>query len=67
MWECSECEFESELEPDAEEGETVTCEECGGEFEIVSVDPVELARVDYEMVGGDGGDDRDDWDDEEGD
>lgn len=64
MWECSECELENELAPDAEEGETVTCDECGAEFEIVTVDPVELSRVDYEMVGGEVADDQDDWDDD---
>jgi alpha-aminoadipate carrier protein LysW len=31
-----------------EEGEIVTCDECGTELEIVSSDPLELAAVDEE-------------------
>ena len=31
-----------------EEGETVTCDECGTALEIVSSDPLELAPVDAE-------------------
>jgi alpha-aminoadipate carrier protein LysW len=33
---------------DVEEGEIVTCEECGTELEVVSSDPLELAPVDEE-------------------
>jgi len=29
-----------------EEGETVQCEECGMELEVVSIDPLELAPMD---------------------
>ena len=31
---------------EVEEGETVQCDECGTELEIVSVDPLELAPMD---------------------
>ena len=29
-----------------EEGETVQCDECGADLEVVSVDPIELAPID---------------------
>jgi alpha-aminoadipate carrier protein LysW len=35
-------------EDEVEEGETVTCDECGTELEIVTVDPLELSPVDAE-------------------
>jgi alpha-aminoadipate carrier protein LysW len=47
---CPECENELDVELDeVEEGDIVTCEECGIEYEIVGVEPLELARVDEEL------------------
>ncbi len=47
---CSECENELDIELDEiEEGDVVACEECGTEYEIVGVDPLELARVDEDL------------------
>ena len=47
---CPECENELDIELDeVEEGDVVACEECGTEFEVVGVDPLELARVDDEL------------------
>ena len=44
---CPECENELDVELDeVEEGDIVTCEECGTEYEIVGVEPLELARID---------------------
>ncbi len=44
---CPECENNLDLEVDeVEEGDVVACDECGTEFEVVSVEPLELARVD---------------------
>ena len=44
---CPECENELDIELDEiEEGDVVACEECGTEFEVVGIDPLELARVD---------------------
>ena len=40
---CPECEGNVELAEDAEDGEIISCPDCGVELEIVSVDPVELA------------------------
>jgi alpha-aminoadipate carrier protein LysW len=43
---CPECENDLDVEEDdLDEGEVVTCAECGTDFEVVSVDPVELAKV----------------------
>lgn len=43
---CPECDNPISVDPDeVEEGETVECEECGLELEVVSVDPLELAPV----------------------
>ncbi|HEY0161549.1 MAG TPA: hypothetical protein VGB69_02620 [Edaphobacter sp.] len=44
---CPECENPLELRDDElETGETVLCEECGTEFEVISTDPVELSAID---------------------
>lgn len=52
---CPECENELDIElTEVEEGDVVTCEECGSEYEVVGVEPLELARV-----GGDLDDDDD--------
>jgi alpha-aminoadipate carrier protein LysW len=50
MTSCPECENELDIELDEiEEGDVVACEECGSEFEIVAVEPLELARVGDEL------------------
>ena len=51
---CPECENELDIEVDEiEEGDIVVCDECGLEFEVVSVELLELARLE------DGDDDED--------
>ncbi len=43
---CPECENNLDIELDeVEEGDVITCEECGTEFEVVGIDPLELSRV----------------------
>ena len=43
---CPECENNLDIELDeVEEGDVVACEECGTEYEIVGVEPLELTRV----------------------
>ena len=43
---CPECDNPITVDADeVEEGETVLCDECGMELEVVSVDPLELAPV----------------------
>lgn len=47
MTACPECENDLDIEVDeVEEGDVVTCDECGTEFEVVGVEPLELSRVD---------------------
>jgi alpha-aminoadipate carrier protein LysW len=44
---CPECDNPISIDADeVEEGETVQCDECGVDLEIVSVDPIELAAID---------------------
>jgi alpha-aminoadipate/glutamate carrier protein LysW len=46
---CPECDNELDIEIDeVEEGDVVACEECGSEFEVVGVEPLELARIEEE-------------------
>ncbi|HEY1160426.1 MAG TPA: hypothetical protein VGE83_07335 [Terracidiphilus sp.] len=46
MSNCPECENELDIEMDeVEEGDVVVCDECGTEYEVVGVEPLELARV----------------------
>ena len=47
---CPECENELDVELDeVEEGDVLACDECGTEYEVVGVEPLELARVDGEL------------------
>lgn len=61
MTSCPECDSDLDIELDeVEEGDVVTCNECGTEFEVVAVEPLELARA-----GGELDEDDDDYFDEE--
>jgi alpha-aminoadipate carrier protein LysW len=43
---CSECENGLDIEMDeVEEGDVIVCDECGTEYEVVGVEPLELVRV----------------------
>jgi len=42
---CPECDNPIDISDEVDEGETVQCDECGTELEVVSVDPLELAPV----------------------
>jgi alpha-aminoadipate carrier protein LysW len=47
---CPECENALDIELDeVEEGDVVACEECGTEYEVVGVEPLELARVNGDL------------------
>jgi len=47
---CPECENNLDIEIDeVEEGDVVACDECGSEFEVVGVEPLELSRVDDDL------------------
>lgn len=46
---CPECENDLDIEEDEiDEGEIVSCTECGTDFEVVTVNPIELKAVDDE-------------------
>lgn len=58
---CPECENNLDIEIDeVEEGDVVSCEECGSEYEVVGVEPLELTKV-----GDDLDEDEDEFFDEE--
>jgi alpha-aminoadipate carrier protein LysW len=47
---CPECENELDVELDeVEEGDVLACDECGTEYEVVGVEPLELARMDGDL------------------
>jgi len=51
MTSCPECENDLDIELDEiEEGDMVACAECGTEYEIVGVDPLELSRVEDSLL-----------------
>jgi alpha-aminoadipate carrier protein LysW len=39
---CPECSEDVYVDADSEQGDVVTCDECGTELEIVGLDPIEL-------------------------
>jgi alpha-aminoadipate/glutamate carrier protein LysW len=43
---CPECESDLDVEEDdLDEGEILSCAECGCDFEVVGVEPLELTKV----------------------
>ena len=55
---CPECDEEVYVDADSEQGDVVSCDECGANLEVVGLDPLELDL--YE-----GGDDFDDDEEED--
>ncbi len=48
---CPECDTELNIDLDiVDEGDVVACEECGNEYEVVGVDPLELAKVEDDII-----------------
>ena len=46
---CPECETDLDIEEDdVEEGDVVSCAECGTDFEVVTTNPLELNKVEDE-------------------
>lgn len=45
---CPECDSPLDVDDELDEGETLECEECGAELEVVSTDPVELVAIEDE-------------------
>ena len=59
---CPECDTDLDIEEDdVEEGDVVSCAECGSDFEVITATPLELKKVDEEEDD----DDEDDDEDEE--
>jgi len=56
---CPECESDLDIaEDEVDEGDIISCGECGTDFEVVTINPLELNRVAED-------EDEDDEDDEE--
>ena len=48
---CPECESDLDVEEDElDEGEILLCTECGNDFEVVGLEPLELTKVSDEVV-----------------
>jgi alpha-aminoadipate carrier protein LysW len=46
---CPECESDLDVaEEELDEGEILSCTECGTDFEVVGIEPLELAKVSEE-------------------
>ncbi len=43
---CPECESDVYVDEDMERGDLVTCEECGTDLEVLSIDPPEVRLYD---------------------
>jgi alpha-aminoadipate/glutamate carrier protein LysW len=62
---CPECETDLDIEEDdIEEGDVVSCAECGSDFEVVTVNPLELNKVADEDEDDEDGDDEEEDEDE---
>jgi len=63
-WICSECDVENELEDDVEVSQTISCEECQAEYEVVELEPLEIEPLDLPETSGvgDADDEDDEWD-----
>ena len=57
---CPECDTDLDIEEDdVEEGDVVSCAECGSDFEVITANPLELKKVNEDE------DDEEDDDEEE--
>jgi len=58
---CTECETDLDIDEDeVDEGAVVSCPECGTDFEVVTVNPVELKIVGEDEVDEDEDEEADD-------
>ena len=47
---CPECDNVLDIEIDeVEEGDVIACDECGSEYEVGGVEPLELARMEDDL------------------
>ena len=54
---CPECSEEVYVDADSEQGDVISCDECGTDLEVVGLDPIEVDVHD---------EDKDDYDSEDG-
>ena len=54
---CPECDADVHVDVDVDKGESVSCEECGAELEVVGLDPLELDIAEEEDLDDDEDDD----------
>ena len=48
---CPECDNVLDVDVDElEEGDVVACDECGTEYEVVGVEPLELVPVEADLI-----------------
>jgi len=48
---CPECESDLDVEEsELDEGEILSCTECGNDFEVVGLEPLELTKVSDEVI-----------------
>lgn len=58
---CPECDNPLDIDvDDVEEGQTLSCDDCGTELEVVSIEPLELAPVNDDDYDDDDDDEEDD-------
>jgi len=66
MAQCPECEALMDLEPDeVDEGEIISCPECGVDLEVVNTNPIELDLAEDEDLEEDEEEEDDELDEEE--
>ena len=62
---CPECETDLDIEEDdVEEGDVVSCAECGSDFEVITANPLELKKVDEDEEDEEGDEDEDEEEDD---
>lgn len=63
---CPECETDLDIEEDeVDEGAVVSCPECGSDFEVITVNPIELKMVGEDEIDEEEEEDEADKDEEE--
>lgn len=58
---CPECSEEVYVDAESEQGDVVSCDECGADLEVVGLDPIELDLYIEKDTDDFGDDDLDDY------
>lgn len=59
---CPECSEDVYVDAESEQGDVVSCDECGADLEVVGLDPIELDLYVESNTDDDFDDDFDDYD-----